>query len=165
MILCELGDIKRVKKLLSGRFGLELLKVQDTDSFTPFALAVKQQNLEMVKVFIEFYEEIGAKGDINLTDRFGFNILHTAFQYSSEEIVMLLLSIDKVDVHIKNNDNNTPLHFFCQCYSYPNVQEVLDLFLKKGAQIDARNTNGETPLHKVTVLVLWCALIMLIGNF
>jgi ankyrin repeat protein len=51
-------------------------------------------------------------------------------------------------VTITNQDMNTPLHYFCEKFASPNCQEAFNLFMTKGAQVNARNTHGETPLHK-----------------
>lgn len=61
---------------------------------------------------------------------------------------MLLLRFPGVDVTKQNVGANTPLHYFCQNFTSVNVEHVLDIFLQKGANIDAANDQGETPLHR-----------------
>lgn len=60
----------------------------------------------------------------------------------------LLLRHKDINVNIENDDKNTPLHYFTQKFRSPNCQEAFDLFIEKGANVNAVNNNGETPLHK-----------------
>ena len=63
------------------------------------------------------------------------------------------------------SDNNTALHYFCQCalllrvpvaelcstryYKSPlDVDELFQMFIKLGADVNARNNNNETPIFK-----------------
>jgi len=48
-----------------------------------------------------------------------------------------------------NCDGNTPLHHFCSKFKNPSFEELFNLFIKKGADVNLKNAGGETPLHKV----------------
>lgn len=48
-------------------------------------------------------------------------------------------------------DDNTPLHTFCAKFRNPNCEESFNLFMAKKADVNAKNNQGETPLHKVVV--------------
>ena len=61
----------------------------------------------------------------------------------------MLLNFEGIKVEIRNNDGNTPLHYFCQKFKSPTeCTEIFDLFIKKGADVNSKNRNGEAPLHK-----------------
>jgi ankyrin repeat protein len=60
----------------------------------------------------------------------------------------MLLSFPGIIVNIKNNDKNTPLHYFCQKFSAPvECQEIFEKLIQ-GVDVNAQNRNGEAPLHK-----------------
>lgn len=70
-------------------------------------------------------------------------------------------------VEAKNNDGNTPLHYFSLTWSSPNVMEIGELLIKKhkergtnykifsliskGSTVNVFNNLGETPLHRAIV--------------
>lgn len=81
------------------------------------------------------------------TDRAGNTALHLA-SGGEEEVLSALLRCDQVDVNALNQTNNTPLHYFVQNYSSPAYQVPWQLFLARGVNLNARNRQGETPLHK-----------------
>jgi ankyrin repeat protein len=88
---------------------------------------------------------------INSQDKYGFTVLHCAVEKVdiNPRIIVELLSFPGINVNIQNNDCNTPLHYFCQKFKYPDeCQEIFELLVKKGASINAQNKFGETPLHK-----------------
>jgi hypothetical protein len=92
-------------------------------------------------------EEVNKIKDPNV----GNTALHEACLQSQhlEKFVIRLLEYDGIQVDVPNVDGNTPLHYFCIKWVSPeNYQRPLELFLKKGANINAVNNNGETPLFR-----------------
>mmetsp|Transcript_4738 Transcript_4738/g.5133 ORF Transcript_4738/g.5133 Transcript_4738/m.5133 type:complete len:757 (+) Transcript_4738:39-2309(+) len=74
----------------------------------------------------------------------------TAIQ-NLESILTELLNHPDVNVNITNTDHNTPLHYFCQHWQVPDIDEderPFKLFIQKGADVNARNEPGETPIFK-----------------
>jgi ankyrin repeat protein len=62
------------------------------------------------------------------------------------EKVKGLLETDPALVHARDKDGSTPLH----CAAWKGHQQVVELLLKAGADVNAQNTNdhwGTTPLH------------------
>lgn len=54
----------------------------------------------------------------------------------------------KADVNIKDNNNNTPLHFVSSNYLYNNANiKIAKLLLDNEADVNCKNINGDTPLH------------------
>lgn len=141
------NDLKRIKRFLNGRSGPEIMLSRNEEGLTPFGFAIKLKKVELVKLFLAWYEE-NPKININEADKMGYSIVHTAAIYGTDTILCLILSLKKISVTVKNRDFNTPLHFFCHHYSSPNIQEPFELMIKKGAKLDEKNSNGETPLHK-----------------
>jgi ankyrin repeat protein len=101
--------------------------------------------------FVKFLVE-EKKFDINQKDMHGNTPLHIAIQFNKPQIINYLIdhgaNINEVD-----NQIQTPLH--CLIYSaiknHTNaIEELLkiaDLFLQKGANLDAQDINGNTALH------------------
>jgi ankyrin repeat protein len=55
-----------------------------------------------------------------------------------------------VKVDAMNKEKNTALHYFCAKFNSPTeCAEILELFVEGGANVNAQNSLGETPLHKV----------------
>eukprot|EP01125_Pyxidicula_operculata_P004708 TRINITY_DN1760_c0_g3_i1.p1 TRINITY_DN1760_c0_g3~~TRINITY_DN1760_c0_g3_i1.p1 ORF type:complete len:759 (-),score=160.83 TRINITY_DN1760_c0_g3_i1:48-2324(-) len=63
-------------------------------------------------------------------------------------ILISLLNFEGIDVNIKNSSENTPLHYFCEKWAFPDYMESLSLFIKRGADVNATNITGETPIFK-----------------
>jgi ankyrin repeat protein len=70
------------------------------------------------------------------------NLLHLSAMDGDYEKLSYLVS-KKLDINEKDVDGNTPLLFL---QTKQNYQQLLDLLLKKGADINAQNNNGENIL-------------------
>lgn len=53
------------------------------------------------------------------------------------------------DVAARNRLLDTPLHLASQIHDYPTQLAVIDILVKNGADINAKNTDGFTHLHKL----------------
>lgn len=79
----------------------------------------------------------------------GYTALHcAASMVNDDRILMDLLEYPGINVNIRNNDLNTPLHYLCEKFSSPDLQPIFESFLERGCKIDEPNKNQETPLHK-----------------
>uniref|UniRef100_A0A6B2L1G0 Uncharacterized protein n=1 Tax=Arcella intermedia TaxID=1963864 RepID=A0A6B2L1G0_9EUKA len=59
----------------------------------------------------------------------------------------MLLNFPGIDVNVNNFDDTTPLHYFCEKWQSPDLA-CFHLFIKQGANVNAINSNGETPIFK-----------------
>lgn len=101
---------------------------------------------------LEFLKNAKPK-DVNIVDADGQSPLHVAcLDYAKRipEYITMLLDFDGIDVNIRNNSQNTPLHYFCQKWDeHTTCGEHLDKFvLIRRADVNAKNTNGETPIFR-----------------
>jgi len=104
--------------------------------FTPLTEAIRNNNMEMIKMFIEH----GA--DLQKTTSLGESYLHFAAFLNKTELAEYFID-SGLDVNIKKNGNLTPLHIA----AVTGYRDVAELLIENGADIDAVSTDGGTPLH------------------
>ncbi|ELP86564.1 ankyrin repeat-containing protein, putative [Entamoeba invadens IP1] len=109
----------------------------------PLIGAVQRKSLYLVLSCVE-----NGKYFVNQKDQLGNTAMHIAASVHNENIILSLLNNSRVDVTLCNTDLNTPLHLFCAFFPNPNCAEAFHLFLRRGADLNARNKTGETPLHR-----------------
>ena len=90
----------------------------------------------------------GANAD-TVNDK-GENALHVvsrdAFDSQEQGVVIVRLLLQRgLDVHAKDNNNNTPLH----SAAFSGTLEIARVLLDHGANANAENKQGRTPLHQV----------------
>jgi ankyrin repeat protein len=73
------------------------------------------------------------KADINSRDRRGFTALHSAVVVEDQldEIILKLLHFENVDCNVQNQDDNTPLHYFCERSTSHNCRYIGMYFSNK----------------------------------
>ena len=93
--------------------------------------------------------ETGAK--VNAKDEKGLTPLHYAVLSSNYKTMAVLLEFNAA-VNAKDNKNNTPLHFAAAAFSpYDATEEgMLKLLIDNGANLKARNSDGNTPAESLT---------------
>jgi len=88
--------------------------------------------------------------DVNMQDKNGWTALHLAAYARSKSVFSLLLDQENVDVNVQNDSGSTPLHYFAKQFDSNIYNEdderLVRKVLRKGADVNARNLNGETPL-------------------
>eukprot|EP01114_Cavostelium_apophysatum_P024234 TRINITY_DN9423_c0_g3_i3.p1 TRINITY_DN9423_c0_g3~~TRINITY_DN9423_c0_g3_i3.p1 ORF type:complete len:540 (+),score=183.63 TRINITY_DN9423_c0_g3_i3:202-1821(+) len=150
----EKNDIDRVRFLLTPARVKEV-EVREEFGSTPLHNAVKGGNVVIVHLFLQYYKAMNM--DINVRDMYGWTVLHVACKSNAEkesedDILRMLIEYPGIIIDSKNNDGNTPLHYFAQNFTSPGVSELGDLLIKKvlekGSHVNVLNHNGETPLHK-----------------
>lgn len=87
---------------------------------------------------------------VNKPDKNGYTplIAATANREGDPQIIEDFLSFEGIDVTLANSDGNTALHYFCQNGRGDQCMKTFNKFLKLGADINAENRHGETPLFK-----------------
>jgi serine/threonine protein kinase len=104
----------------------------------------------MVRLLLDYYRKYPNDVDINWRDCRGFTVLHSAVVVKDQldDILFELMQFDGIDFNPKNQDDNTPLHYFCTYSTSLNCRLIGQELIKRGASVTAQNKNGETPLHK-----------------
>ena len=130
-------------KLLIDR-GANVNALDDTD-YTPLLLA-RNNDGSVAKLLID------AGADINATNRDGETLLYFTATgaagggHSRYLILTKFLLSNKAEVNIKLDSGDTLLHKVCHRYAEEKVSEVCELLIKNGADINAINDKGVTPL-------------------
>jgi ankyrin repeat protein len=143
----EASDDKKVKALMKSRkkspFDLTAL---DSDGLTPLNKAVKLGDERVVDAIVS--SSSLAPDEVNIRDKFGYTPLHWAVRGTNDAILNRLLEVKSIRVDVQNNDQNTPLHYFCEKNHSPDCERIGKMLIDKGALVNKTNNNGETPLHK-----------------
>ncbi|WP_456201480.1 ankyrin repeat domain-containing protein [Wolbachia endosymbiont of Protocalliphora sialia] len=170
------GDFEKVKDLVSRGASLDAANIdaQDKDGKTPLHFAAQEGNLDMVQFFLNRGANIKAKDmygwtplhfasaygkfdvvkffldsniNIRAKDRYGDTPLHLAAQNNDKsEIVESFLDSDANNINDRTNNGWTPLHVAVQ----GNKPSTVKLLLGRGADIEVKDTYGQTPLDLAT---------------
>ncbi|CAB0042001.1 unnamed protein product [Trichogramma brassicae] len=120
----------------------------DKNGLTHFHIACVYGCDEIVKKFLELGQD---HDKINcLLPKIGDSLLHLALEKPNKEGAKLLLR-SGANPNLANKDGLTPLHIMCV---FPfRIKDLAEIFLEinndksQTLQIDARDKNGDTPLH------------------
>lgn len=93
-----------------------------------------------------------SEANMNTQNFLGNTALHEVLQNRSLSItdkISLSKSLisNGININIKNNEGNTPLHLIA--ISSNNKVSLIELFLDCKAEVNAQNTLGNTPLHEI----------------
>jgi len=86
--------------------------------------------------------------DLEEVDASGSSLLHLAVSSAASEGILQALLKSPINVNLTDSEGNTALHLFCKHYKNPRCGELVAKFIEKGANVNAVNNDGETPLHQ-----------------
>uniref|UniRef100_A0A8C1ZTY9 Euchromatic histone-lysine N-methyltransferase 1a n=1 Tax=Cyprinus carpio TaxID=7962 RepID=A0A8C1ZTY9_CYPCA len=146
MYACENNHLETVKYLLKAAFICQSTCLiiedygsssfgQDDGGWAPLTWATENMNLEQVKMLIS------AGADVQIRDKEENVCLHWAAFSGCDEIAQLLLD-KRSDLHAVNIHGDSPLHIAVR----QNQLDCVMLFLSRGADVNLKNKDGETPL-------------------
>ncbi|KAL2105555.1 hypothetical protein VUR80DRAFT_8170 [Thermomyces stellatus] len=115
----------------------------DTSSTSPFALheACRQGNLSLAEQLIK-----DAPNQANVADQDGRLPIHWATSSNNAAIVRLLSELRGFDPDVQDESGWSPLMIAA---NVQDSEEVLAILLRKDADVNQKNYNGQTALHLV----------------
>ncbi len=117
------------------------VNAKDHRSETPMHEAASTGNVDVAEILIANGAEVNAKSVYH-----GLTPLHTAAYSGQEEVVKILID-NGAEVNTKTLiEGNTPLHRAVSCGE--NAESVCKALLERGADVNARNSAGSTPLQQ-----------------
>lgn len=149
--------MERLEKFLE--FGLDV-NAQDVNGTSPLAQVVSRCDAPQL---LELLIQHGARDEVKTID--GGTLLHLAAQSSNAEMVAHLIS-NGFDVNARDSTERTPL-------ALPWWDFIAQLLLEHGADVNAVDIDGNTPLHHalyraayghVDILLKWGADIHAVNN-
>ena len=128
------GDYETFLKMIENKSGPELMEILE-------------RRETLLNVSAIFHVIIGARA----FEQHKTRPIET-FKMRSDHlrIFMKLLSL-KVDIHVRDIAGYTPLHHCCNGYGTDVTMKMAELLLNEGANVNARNRFGTTPLLEVSM--------------
>ena len=138
-VISEYGNVKAAGLLLEHGASVDAL---DSNHSTPLHFALRGKSVEVAHLLLKH----GA--NINAQNKEGHTPQHLLLAMRSQVIDTMWFFLERdADVDAVDNNHSTLLH---EASYYGNVK-VAQLLLERGANINARNKEGHTPLHRVLV--------------
>lgn len=135
MLAANLGDEAVVKTLLA--YGADTT-LKDYKGRTAFYHAVNTDHEPVVRLLAE-------TADID-EDVFSRHVLHSAASHGSTNIINLVMDQHpRINVDYRDDNGDTMLHRAVRDLVFPQV--MVGLLLSKGANVNALDNTGSTPLH------------------
>ena len=146
----HLGPLHRIIVGLSSvdlqmQIELDPSRINDRDLFgmTPLMWAARRDNHTYLSILLSQGSQIG------LRDSEGGTALHHAVGAGSLECVNTLLNAG-ADPNNADNIGVTPLHDVGPLITHPNIKNLVTLLHGHGANLEARDDNGMTPMSFAT---------------
>jgi len=138
------GDLPMIQFLLSSNLGFDV-EARDNFGRSALLLACVCDHFDVVEYLVTTHN-----ADVQAIDNYGKSCRHfAAKRYHTELIRYLLVNFPGMDfVAKKDNEGNTPLHCLGNGID---SREIARLLLENGAQVNAINNHGSSPLHEVAV--------------
>jgi ankyrin repeat protein len=112
--------------------------VRGNDGETPLTSAAWYEDLELVRVLLDY------KADVNAQGPDGWTPIHYVSQGPRllPDVAQLLLE-HGADIHARTDGGSTPLHVAAEC----GRAEVIRVLLEHGADVGVKDNGGRTPLY------------------
>lgn len=163
-------NAKKCLKMMIGFGGIESIEARDANDDTPLILAVSYPKIpvDCLKILIESGASVNAKGYREHTALYRI----VKFNNVSIDVTEILIKAG-ADVNARDYEGNTPLHAMIR-YCYPDMSLIMNdteelctkselqtmhetifnrnlkfmqILIESGADINAKNRYGNTPLH------------------
>lgn len=146
-------DYAKLKRKLSQKKVVELLEAVNEYGLTGLQYAIDLNDYSCVEIILQAYKSNLNKLDIHVKEPAnGYTAFHMAAECSNSNILEAILSFPTTKLNKPNKSGNTPFHCFCAKFQSPkNLPQLVNLFLERGASVNAQNNHKETSLHKAVL--------------
>lgn len=117
------------------------VNAQDTDGNTPLHHLVAKSSAKVLQLFLD------SGADVTLKNHHEEVPLFEAVRNSNHEVVQLLLDHGSDVNSLETGSGSTPLHEAARCNDGESHLKVARILAKKGANFEATDERGRTPLH------------------
>lgn len=121
------------------KYGGVNIHEKNTFGQTPLYIAASYGTVSMVKYLLKKGSDLYTKANHNQS------ILHIASLFGRADIVKFLFQSNRLNINVKDENGNTPLHF-ASCYYFEQSKELINLFLSFHSPMNTKNYHGDTPL-------------------
>lgn len=130
---------KALKYILKSKsYNIHKLYFQNNDGYNALHTAVKSKVIDIVKLMISVMT------NPNVKSKNGETALHIAINYQYNDIAKVLINSPNININIVDDNNKfTPLHYAVGW----NNSIIVEQLLKNGANIDAQDIFGNTPIN------------------
>lgn len=111
---------------------------------TPLHMAVYNNNIDAVRALIAF------DANPNINNQKGYSPLYLAKLCGNDEIAQTLLECESLDLDAVDTNGYIQLHVAI----IQNRDDIAEMLIKNGANVDIPDNNGSTPLHRAAYLGL-----------
>ena len=132
---CQEGQLSCIQELMTH--GAQIEAKTTVTGVTALHLAAIYHP-DSVKILIENYN-----AEVNARSLCGDTPLHVAIYGDNVSVIAVLASYKDCDVNARNNIDRTALHLACQHRHVACIHELM----KHGAELEAGDDIGSTPLH------------------
>lgn len=113
------------------------VNLKSDNGFNALHYSAYRGNLKMLKLLTQFGCNINIKNDN------GLNAMHLATQGNQVSIMVYLKELHNYSYFCLDNGNSSPVHWA----AYSGCLEAFDFLVAQGANINAQDKDGFTPLH------------------
>jgi len=107
---------------------------------------------------LDWIQKCGAPINVNLSDNYGYNLIHRSIQSDNAEIFQWCIR-NGANLDLQDNHGNTALHLAI----YSDKLQYVELLLEHGANLDLQDNHGANPLlsaiygNKHEIITLLCS--------
>lgn len=140
IMACEKDNLDIVKILYynNANINVNIIRPDGELSFNPLSAAILKENIDIIR----FLLDNGA--NLNIISERDITPLKLAILQQNYPVLIELIDKYNADVNFPY-DRNAPLHFACE----RRVVAAIDILLERSANINQRDNNGNTPLHRL----------------
>ena len=135
--ILDVQTSKRSKKI-------PIPNTRDLSEPTPLALAIKEGNIEAVKLLVDAGDQV----DKEITTERSWNLLHLIAEQNNPTLAKQLLDILGIDINTTKQADNLPCHRAIWSVMKQKTKHLWQKYVKADLEYDIKSSYDYTLLHK-----------------